>query len=373
VAAWRSGRAGARPHGGSHARALRSSLGRGDRTVWLGGTDALIAARHACPPTRSCASTSTPCRARPLLARRDDRRPRRGGPQEYADPTYDELTRLLGGYLGVAPTQILVGAGADEILSIICQTFLDPGDAVVVTAPTYPVHTLRPQQLGATVRVCPLDADFSPDPERLLAAAVGAKLLILCSPNNPTGNAFDPGPHRADHRRQLPGRARRGVCGVRRLVRDPAARPPPAPDRRAHDVKAFALAGMRLGYAVAGSEAIDLLRASARRTASARDGADRRRRAARPPGDARQRRAGRGGAAAAGAGCARRARASTRRCTNFLLTDWGGRTPPGRSRRGWSGGGSCVRNYAHHRSARPSADHRPSPSKRPTAGRLRAD
>ena len=96
-----------------------------------------------------------------------------GGPQEYADPSYDELTGLLGAYCAVDPAQILVGAGADEILAIICQTFLDRGDAVVVTAPTYPVHTLRPQQLGATVRVCPLDADFNPDAEQLLAAAAG--------------------------------------------------------------------------------------------------------------------------------------------------------------------------------------------------------
>ena len=183
-----------------------------------------------------------------------------GGPQEYADPSYAELTGLLGAYCAVDPAQILVGAGADEILAIICQTFLDRGDAVVVTAPTYPVHTLRPQQLGATVRVCPLDADFNPDTEQLLAAAIGAKLLILCTPNNPTGNAFDP----AIIERIIAD----SPCPV---VLDEAYAEfgdwsaIPLLARYPHLIvvrtmsKAFALAGMRLGYAVAQPEAIDLL------------------------------------------------------------------------------------------------------------------
>ncbi|CAA9580831.1 MAG: Histidinol-phosphate aminotransferase [uncultured Thermomicrobiales bacterium] len=314
-------------------------------------TDALIAARHRLPADTilrfdlNTVPSAPPSWHAAMTAARDE-----GGPQEYADPTYDELTRLLGGYLGVAPTQILVGAGADEILSIICQTFLDPGDAVVVTAPTYPVHTLRPQQLGATVRVCPLDTDFSPDPERLLAAAVGAKLLILCSPNNPTGNAFDP-------------------ALIERII---AASPCPVVldeayaefgdwsaipllDRHPHLIvvrtmsKAFALAGMRLGYAVAGSGAIDLLQrlrptnsisvVTARIAAAGlRDLPAMRANVARVA-------AARGplvaGLRAAGAHV-------YPSVTNFLLTDWGGPDAAGAVAARLERRGLVVRNYAHH-------------------------
>jgi histidinol-phosphate aminotransferase len=181
-------------------------------------------------------------------------------PQEYADPSYAELTRLLADYCGVDPAQVLVGAGADEVLAIIAQTFLDPGDAVAVTAPTYPLHALRPQQLGAVVRTCPLGAGFAPDAERLLAAAVGAKLLYLCTPNNPTGNAVDP----AVVERIVAG----SPCPV---VLDEAYAEfvgwsaIPLLARHPHLIvvrtmsKAFALAGMRLGYAIASPAAIELL------------------------------------------------------------------------------------------------------------------
>jgi histidinol-phosphate aminotransferase len=182
------------------------------------------------------------------------------GPQEYADPSYAELTHLLAAYCGVDQAQVLVGAGADEILSIIAQTFLDPGDAVVVTAPTYPLHALRPQQLGAIVQTCPLAAGFVPDVEQLLAAATGAKLLYLCTPNNPTGNAFDPAVvERIVAQSPCPvvvDEAYAEFAGWSAL---------PLLARHAHLIvvrtmsKAFALAGMRLGYAIAGPEATALL------------------------------------------------------------------------------------------------------------------
>lgn len=221
----------------------------------------VIAARHNLLPhevlrfdLNTVVAAPPSWRAAMTAARDDD------GPQEYADPSYAELTGLLGAYCGVDPAQILVGAGADEILAIICHTFLEAGDAVVVTAPTYPVHALRPQQLGATVRTCLLGAGFAPDVEELLAAAAGAKLLFLCTPNNPTGNALDP----ALIERIVAG----SPCPV---VLDEAYAEfagwsaIPLLARHPHLIvvrtmsKAFALAGMRLGYAIARPEAIDLL------------------------------------------------------------------------------------------------------------------
>ncbi len=272
-------------------------------------------------------------------------------PQEYADPSYAALTRLLGDYCGVDAAQVLVGAGADEVLAIIAQTFLDPGDAVAVTAPTYPLHALRPQQLGAVVRICPLGAGFAPAVEQLLAAAVGAKLLYLCSPNNPTGNAVDP----AVIERIVAG----SPCPV---VLDEAYAEfvgwsaIPLLARHPHLIvvrtlsKAFALAGMRLGYAIARPEAIELLQrvrptnsisvvtasiaAAALRDlpameANVADIAD-----ARAPLAA--------GLRAAGA----RVYPSV---TNFLLTDWGSPAAAQAVATRLERRGIVVRNYAQHR------------------------
>ena len=92
----------------------------------------VIAARHNLHPNEvlrfdlNTVVAAPPSWRAPMTAARDD-----DGPQEYADPTYSELTQLLGDYCGVDAAQVLVGAGADEILSIICQTFLEVGDAVV--------------------------------------------------------------------------------------------------------------------------------------------------------------------------------------------------------------------------------------------------
>lgn len=311
----------------------------------------VIAARHQLPAESilrfdlNTVSSAPPSWYAAMTAARDE-----GGPQEYADPTYDELTRLFGDYLAVNPAQILVGAGADEILAIICQTFLDVGDVVVVTAPTYPVHTLRPQQLGATVRVCPLRADFTPDADALLAAAAGAKLLILCTPNNPTGNAFDP----ATVERIIAA----SPCPV--LLDEAYAEfgdwsAIPLLDRYPHLMivrtmsKAFALAGMRLGYAVASAEAIDLLgrlrptnsisvvtariAAAALRDLPAMRANVARIAAARGPLAA--------GLMAAGA-------AVYPSITNFLLTDWGSPVAADAVAARLERRGIVVRNYAQH-------------------------
>ena len=310
-----------------------------------------IAARHNLPLAEVLRFDLNTFPARPrwwqavmTLARDDD------GPQEYADPSYSELTHLLGDYCGVAAAQVLVGAGADEVLSIISQTFLDPGDVVVVTAPTYPLHALRPQQLGATVRTCPLGPDFAPDADALLAAAVGAKLLYICTPNNPTGNAVDP----AVVERIVVG----SPCPV--VVDEAYAEfvgwsAIPLLARHPHLIvvrtmsKAFALAGMRLGYAIARPEAIELLgrvrptnsisTVTARVAAAALRDLPAMEANVADIADAREPLAA--GLRAAGAWV-------YPSVTNFLLTDWGSPAAAQAVATRLERRGIVVRNYAQH-------------------------
>ncbi len=112
-----------------------------------------------------------------------------GLPNEYFDTTYAEVTALLAEYLGVPEDHLIIGAGADEILDIAAKTFLDNGDAAVISAPTYPMYAIVTAQMGAEVRRVPLGSHFRQDIAGLLAAAEGAKIIWHCNPNSPTANA----------------------------------------------------------------------------------------------------------------------------------------------------------------------------------------
>ena len=94
------------------------------------------------------------------------------------------------GHPAYADAQILVGNGAKPLLHNIFMTLLDPGDEVVLPTPCWTSHMGMLQVLGAQVKTveCTLDNDFKPRPEDLRAAITEkTRLLILCSPSNPTG------------------------------------------------------------------------------------------------------------------------------------------------------------------------------------------
>jgi len=115
-----------------------------------------------------------------------------GQPNEYFDTSYAELLELFSAYYGVDTDHLIIGAGADEILDIATKTFLDNGDRVIVSTPTYSMYPIVSEQMGATVHRVPLLADFAPDIDGIFAAAQGAKIIWHCNPNSPTGNATDP-------------------------------------------------------------------------------------------------------------------------------------------------------------------------------------
>lgn len=115
-----------------------------------------------------------------------------GQPNEYFDTAYAELAELFATYYGVGTGDLIIGAGADEILDITTKTFLDNGDRVIVSVPTYSMYPIVSEQMGATVQRVPLRPDFAPDIDGILAAAQGAKIIWHCNPNSPTGNVTDP-------------------------------------------------------------------------------------------------------------------------------------------------------------------------------------
>jgi histidinol-phosphate aminotransferase len=115
---------------------------------------------------------------------------------EYPPSDYGRLVEAAAARYGVDRDELLVGAGADEILDLVAKAFLPPGGAAVMPVPTYGMYPVLTDQRGARVvrvpRLGPGDG-FALDVDAVRQAARDAELVWLCSPNNPTGQAEPPG------------------------------------------------------------------------------------------------------------------------------------------------------------------------------------
>lgn len=111
----------------------------------------------------------------------------------YPDFTQADLRAALGQYVGAPADQISCGAGLDDVLTNLMVLLLDPGDEVIISEPTFGVYrSLIAVHGGVTVDV-PLTDGFQLDVDGILSGVTErTKLIIICNPNNPTGNTFDP-------------------------------------------------------------------------------------------------------------------------------------------------------------------------------------
>ena len=109
---------------------------------------------------------------------------------EYPPSDYRRLVETAAAVYGVEPAELLVGAGADEILDLVGKTFLTPGGRAVIPAPTYAMYRVVTEQRGAIAVIVPrlgADQGYALDFGRTREAAADAEVVWLCSPNNPTG------------------------------------------------------------------------------------------------------------------------------------------------------------------------------------------
>ena len=108
---------------------------------------------------------------------------------EYPPSDYRRLIDAAAARYGVAFEELLVGAGADEILDIVAKTFLPAGGAAVVPVPSYAMYRVLTEQRPARLLAVPrlgADSGHAIDVRRTRATAAEADLVWLCSPNNPT-------------------------------------------------------------------------------------------------------------------------------------------------------------------------------------------
>jgi histidinol dehydrogenase len=105
---------------------------------------------------------------------------------EYPDTSYTMLTSALAAYTGAAAETITVGAGADEILDLLAKAYVGAGDPVVLARPTYAMFRIVSEMAGGRVEAVP-GAGLDLDQDRFLQRSRHARLTWLCNPNNPTG------------------------------------------------------------------------------------------------------------------------------------------------------------------------------------------
>lgn len=110
----------------------------------------------------------------------------------YPDPLNMDVKELIAGINGCRGSQIFLGVGSDECIDMVYRVFCRPGvDNVVAIDPTYGMYSVCAAINDVEYRPVPLNADFSLDADRVLAATdSNTKAIWVCSPNNPTGNAF---------------------------------------------------------------------------------------------------------------------------------------------------------------------------------------
>lgn len=192
----------------------------------------------------------------------------RAGLNRYPEPQPRALIERLAGLYSVAPESILAGRGSDEAIDLLTRAFCRAGrDAVLVCPPTFGMYSVCARIQGAEVVQAPLLATkgFALDGDAVLErCTAAAKLVFLCSPNNPTGNLLNEEAilHIA---RRLAGRA---LVVVDEAYIEFAARA--SLSRRIAELpnlailrtlsKAYGLAGARCGALIADPEIIALLR-----------------------------------------------------------------------------------------------------------------
>ncbi len=107
----------------------------------------------------------------------------------YPDPTCSELKSLLSQRLNVPASHIVTGNGSEDIINMICQTFLEEGDDVLTVVPSFGLHILYPKSHGANVIISHMTKDLKFDIEDLTKTLKEQrpKVFFIASPSNPVG------------------------------------------------------------------------------------------------------------------------------------------------------------------------------------------
>lgn len=111
----------------------------------------------------------------------------------YPDPRQVKLKTRVSEIKNIPVKNIFLGNGSDEPIDLLFRAFCEPGrDNIVSINPTYGMYRVAADTNNIAVNLVPLSVDFELDAIEVLAAVTAnTKIIFLCSPNNPSGNALD--------------------------------------------------------------------------------------------------------------------------------------------------------------------------------------
>jgi len=103
-------------------------------------------------------------------------------------PERESVERQVASHLGVDPAGLLLTNGVDEAIHLICETYLEPGDEVLIVVPTFSMYEIYAAATGAQVITIPAGPEFRYPSDAVLALATArTRLIAIANPNNPTG------------------------------------------------------------------------------------------------------------------------------------------------------------------------------------------
>jgi histidinol-phosphate aminotransferase len=192
----------------------------------------------------------------------------------YPDGSGHRLKQKLAKFHGVAPGQITLGNGSNDILEFLARTYAGPGRAVMFSAYAFAVYPIATQAQNAEAVVIPARSQSDAMPyghdldgfARALAKRSDVALIFIANPNNPTGTWLEPGEIEA-FLRQVPPHVIVALDEAYYDYQDPKLRPdsrrwlgqfPNLLVARTFS-KVYGLAGLRAGYALSHPTVADLL------------------------------------------------------------------------------------------------------------------
>ena len=189
--------------------------------------------------------------------------PYNNGINRYPDPHQKALKSRISEIKGIAAGSLFLGNGSDEAIDLVYRVFCEPGESNTVSiAPSYGMYEVAAAMNDVEFRKVQLRPDFSMDTEAMLAATDSkTRLMFICSPNNPTGNSFP-----AEQIEELLERFGGVVVLVEAYI-DFSVRPSLASLVKRYPnlivlqtlSKAWGMAGLRIGLAVADPAVISLM------------------------------------------------------------------------------------------------------------------
>jgi len=188
------------------------------------------------------------------------------GYNRYPQQQPTALRQRLADLYGTRPERIMVGRGADEAIEVLLRTFCEAGrDEILICSPTFGYYKTCAQIQGAGIIDVPLKADYQWDNKAIIAAADKAKslkIIFLCTPNNPTGTIIED-----NLVEQLCEQFPNTLIAIDEAYEEFSSAPSYAPKTEEYQnlvvmrtlSKAYALAGVRGGGAIADPRIIELM------------------------------------------------------------------------------------------------------------------